>query len=104
MRTDEQRREQRRRRISSLHVIGFLGSPQCQQWCVNRAQDEEKTPIKQDVKKGKLRFYPYNINWNYGLLPQTWEDPGHRNQEAGDVFVRAMTLDPENVQSGSCIL
>ncbi len=53
-----------------------------------RAQDEEKTPIKQDVKKGKLRFYPYNINWNYGLLPQTWEDPGHRNQEAGDVFVR----------------
>lgn len=33
-------------------------------------QDEEGTPIKQDVKKGKLRFYPYNINWNYGLLPQ----------------------------------
>ena len=52
------------------------------------AQDEERTPIKQDVKKGKLRFYPYNINWNYGLLPQTWEDPGHRNKEAGDVFVR----------------
>lgn len=26
-------------------------------------QDEEKTPIKQDIKKGKLRFYPYNINW-----------------------------------------
>ena len=24
-------------------------------------QDEEKTPIKQDTKKGKLRFYPYNI-------------------------------------------
>ncbi len=39
-------------------------------------QDEAGTPIKQDVKKGKLRFYPYNINWNYGLLPQTWEDPG----------------------------
>src|SRR5689334_13475485 len=32
-------------------------------------QDETNTPIKQDVKKGKLRFYPYNINWNYGLLP-----------------------------------
>ncbi|KAG2497842.1 hypothetical protein HYH03_004109 [Edaphochlamys debaryana] len=40
------------------------------------ATDEPCTPIKQDVKKGKLRFYPYNINWNYGLLPQTWEDPG----------------------------
>lgn len=26
-----------------------------------RVQDEEKTPIKQDTKKGKLRFYPYNI-------------------------------------------
>eukprot|EP00898_Chlorokybus_atmophyticus_P002529 jgi/Chlat1/3277/Chrsp22S03532 len=41
------------------------------------ATEEERTPIKQDVKKGKLRFYPYAINWNYGLLPQTWEDPTH---------------------------
>lgn len=44
-------------------------------------QDEDGTPIKQDIKKGKLRFYPYNINWNYGLLPQTWEDPNHHNTE-----------------------
>ena len=36
---------------------------------------EKLNPIKQDIKKGALRFYPYNINWNYGLLPQTWEDP-----------------------------
>eukprot|EP01026_Neomeris_dumetosa_P007568 TRINITY_DN12340_c0_g1_i1.p1 TRINITY_DN12340_c0_g1~~TRINITY_DN12340_c0_g1_i1.p1 ORF type:complete len:271 (-),score=48.34 TRINITY_DN12340_c0_g1_i1:330-1142(-) len=49
------------------------------------ATDEAKTPIKQDVKKGKLRFYPYNINWNYGLLPQTWEDPGVVNEDAGKV-------------------
>lgn len=51
------------------------------------ATDEPHTPIKQDVKKGKLRDYPYNINWNYGLLPQTWEDPAHKNTEvdaAGD--------------------
>jgi len=51
------------------------------------ATDEVGTPIKQDVKKGKLRFYPYNINWNYGLLPQTWEDPTHVNKDvnaAGD--------------------
>lgn len=27
------------------------------------------------------RSYPYNINWNYGLLPQTWEDPAHKNAE-----------------------
>jgi len=52
------------------------------------ATDEESTPIKQDVKKGALRDYPYNINWNYGMLPQTWEDPAHKNAEvenmAGD--------------------
>ncbi|THU48095.1 hypothetical protein C4D60_Mb09t22610 [Musa balbisiana] len=45
------------------------------------ATDEPYTPIKQDTKKGKLRYYPYNINWNYGLLPQTWEDPSFANAE-----------------------
>jgi len=45
------------------------------------ATDEPKNPIKQDTKKGKLRFYPYNINWNYGLLPQTWEDPAVAHPE-----------------------
>lgn len=49
------------------------------------ATDEENTPIKQDIKKGKLRFYPYNINWNYGLLPQTWEDPDHKNADLDGV-------------------
>ena len=58
-------------------LIGVLGVSQMSCLC----QDEEGTPIKQDIKKGKLRFYPYNINWNYGLLPQTWEDPGHHNTE-----------------------
>ncbi|KAH9321790.1 hypothetical protein KI387_016429, partial [Taxus chinensis] len=45
------------------------------------ATEELYTPIKQDTKKGKLRYYPYNINWNYGLLPQTWEDPSFANAE-----------------------
>ncbi|KAJ8764778.1 hypothetical protein K2173_009179 [Erythroxylum novogranatense] len=45
------------------------------------ATDEQFTPIKQDMKKGNLRYYPYNINWNYGLLPQTWEDPSFANSE-----------------------
>lgn len=53
-------------------------------------QDEPSTPIKQDTKKGKLRFYPYNINWNYGLLPQTWEDPAHKNPELDGVAVRGL--------------
>ncbi|KAM7474796.1 hypothetical protein LguiB_022039 [Lonicera macranthoides] len=50
------------------------------------ATDEPFTPIKQDTKKGKLRYYPYNINWNYGLLPQTWEDPSLANPEVEGAF------------------
>ncbi|KAG0577491.1 hypothetical protein KC19_5G160300 [Ceratodon purpureus] len=50
------------------------------------ATEEPNTPIKQDTKKGKLRFYPYNINWNYGLLPQTWEDPSHSNSDVENAF------------------
>ncbi|XP_020272603.1 soluble inorganic pyrophosphatase 6, chloroplastic, partial [Asparagus officinalis] len=50
------------------------------------ATDEPYTPIKQDTKKGKLRYYPYNINWNYGLLPQTWEDPTFANAEVDGAF------------------
>uniref|UniRef100_A0A6N2LV61 inorganic diphosphatase n=1 Tax=Salix viminalis TaxID=40686 RepID=A0A6N2LV61_SALVM len=50
------------------------------------ATDEQFTPIKQDTKKGKLRYYPYNINWNYGLLPQTWEDPSLANAEVEGAF------------------
>merc|ERR1711968_344457 len=49
------------------------------------ATDEPKNPIKQDTKKGKLRFYPYNINWNYGLIPQTWEDPGVEREFPGEI-------------------
>ena len=33
-------------------------------------------PIAQDIKKGKLRHFTYgDIPFNYGCLPQTWEDP-----------------------------
>jgi len=42
-------------------------------------------PIKQDTKKGKLRYvancFPYKgYIWNYGCIPQTWEDPGHKDK------------------------
>jgi len=48
------------------------------------ATKEELNPIKQDVKKGKLRYvansYPFKgYIWNYGAIPQTWEDPGHED-------------------------
>ncbi|KAK3943632.1 inorganic pyrophosphatase [Diplogelasinospora grovesii] len=44
------------------------------------SKDELLNPIKQDIKKGKLRFvrncFPHKgYLWNYGAFPQTWEDP-----------------------------
>jgi len=43
---------------------------------------ETLNPIKQDIKKGKLRYvancFPHKgYIWNYGFIPQTWEDPEH---------------------------
>ncbi|EDW61563.2 inorganic pyrophosphatase [Drosophila virilis] len=45
-------------------------------------------PIKQDIKKGKLRFvancFPHKgYIWNYGALPQTWENPNHIEPSTG---------------------
>jgi len=42
---------------------------------------EESNPIAQDMKKGKLRDYHGPIFWNYGALPQTWEDPTEEHPE-----------------------
>jgi len=52
------------------------------------APGEQWNPIKQDVKKGKLRHvddvHPYSgYIWNYGAFPQTWEDPTHKHPETG---------------------
>lgn len=48
------------------------------------ATSEPFNPIKQDVKKGKLRYvhncFPYyGYIWNYGALPQTWENPSFKD-------------------------
>lgn len=56
-------------------------------------KEEELNPIKQDVKKGAVRFvkncFPHHgYIWNYGALPQTWEDPDHEEpstQTKGDM-------------------
>jgi len=56
------------------------------------ATGEYGNPIKQDVKKGALRFvknpFPHRgYIWNYGAIPQTWEDPNHvddRTKAKGD--------------------
>ncbi|KAF8819973.1 type I inorganic pyrophosphatase PPase [Cardiosporidium cionae] len=42
----------------------------------------EYNPIQQDKKHGKLRHYPGPIYWNYGALPQTWEDPSLAGDES----------------------
>lgn len=47
------------------------------------ATKEENNPIAQDMKKGKVRNYHGPIFWNYGLLPQTWEDPNVKDSELG---------------------
>jgi len=45
------------------------------------ATKEESNPIKQDMKKGKLRDYPLDIFWNYGMIPKTWENPKAEHPE-----------------------
>ncbi|KAL1923562.1 uncharacterized protein VTP21DRAFT_8542 [Calcarisporiella thermophila] len=50
------------------------------------SKDEPFNPIKQDIKKGKLRYvrncFPHHgYIWNYGAFPQTWEDPTHIHAE-----------------------
>lgn len=44
---------------------------------------EAGNPIAQDIKKGKLREYHGPIFWNYGCLPQTWEDPSVKHESLG---------------------
>ena len=46
------------------------------------------SPIVQDQKKGKLRYvansFPHHgYIWNYGALPQTWENPFYTDPWTG---------------------
>jgi len=50
------------------------------------SKEEPFNPIKQDIKRGKLRFvrncFPHHgYIWNYGAFPQTWEDPSQVHTE-----------------------
>eukprot|EP00930_Biecheleria_cincta_P010728 TRINITY_DN1129_c0_g1_i6.p1 TRINITY_DN1129_c0_g1~~TRINITY_DN1129_c0_g1_i6.p1 ORF type:complete len:267 (-),score=63.85 TRINITY_DN1129_c0_g1_i6:243-1043(-) len=69
------------------------------------ATKEEANPIAQDVKKGKLRDYHGPIFWNYGMLPQTWEDPNVVHKEtncAGDNDpVDVVEIGSETLASGT---
>ncbi|CAL1531652.1 unnamed protein product [Lymnaea stagnalis] len=51
-------------------------------------KEEKLNPLKQDVKNGNLRYvknvFPHHgYIWNYGALPQTYEDPAHVTPDTG---------------------
>ena len=71
--------------------------PSARATCLQIATKVEGNPIMQDEKKGKARLYHGPIFWNYGCLPQTWEDPNVKgdadvNGAFGDASVRARWL------------
>ncbi|BES87884.1 Inorganic pyrophosphatase [Nesidiocoris tenuis] len=52
------------------------------------SRDDPLNPIKQDIKKGNLRYVPnvfphHGYIWNYGALPQTWECPDVKDEHTG---------------------
>ncbi|XP_055005901.1 inorganic pyrophosphatase-like [Boleophthalmus pectinirostris] len=52
------------------------------------ATKEPLNPVKQDVKNDKVRYvanvFPHKgYIWNYGAIPQTWEDPNHKDADTG---------------------
>lgn len=77
--------------ISPWHDIPLEGSdgtynmvveiPKMSKAKMEVATKEANNPIAQDIKKGKLRDYHGPIFWNYGCLPQTWEDPTEEHPE-----------------------
>jgi len=53
---------------------------------LRRYTKEPHNPIKQDVQKktGELRDYLHgDMLFNYGFMPQTWEDPALVSEETG---------------------
>jgi inorganic pyrophosphatase len=44
----------------------------------------EMNPIRQDVKKGKLRYVHWPYPCNYGAFPQTWENPTLKDPRTGE--------------------
>lgn len=74
-------------------TIQFSCAQSCSGGPSNRTYQEEKlNPILQDSKKGKARFvhncFPHHgYIWNYGAIPQTWENPelvDQHTQQKGD--------------------
>lgn len=55
----------------------------------------EHNPIKQDLMKdGSLRYLDCPYYWNYGAIPQTWEEPVEHSKE--DPLLGGLTLVGDN--------
>lgn len=76
------------------------------------ATKEPFNPIKQDVKKGKLRYvhncFPYHgYIWNYGALPQTWENPSfidpNTNSKGDNDPIDVCEIGSKTLQRGSVV-
>jgi len=66
---------------------------------------DEWNPLKQDIKKGKLRYFTYgDLPFNYGFLPQTWECPNTNNHMTGlpgdNDPIDVVELSPEPISMG----
>jgi inorganic pyrophosphatase len=70
----------------------------------------EENPIKQDRKKDKLRYFTYEmgfggIPFNYGLIPQTFEDPNEPHPDTGCVGdadpIDLVEISPNRLPMGS---
>jgi len=84
--------------ISPFHDIPFKAGPdtynvviEIPRWTNAKMEIDTKSPlhpIVQDQKKGKLRYvgnsFPHHgYIWNYGAIPQTWENPNHIEDSTG---------------------
>jgi len=58
------------------HVNMVFEIPKGTQPKLEISKTDFMNPIKQDIKNGKLRYVAYKYAFNYGALPQTWENPG----------------------------
>ncbi|KRH94090.1 Inorganic pyrophosphatase/Nucleosome remodeling factor, subunit NURF38, partial [Pseudoloma neurophilia] len=73
---------------NELHVNVVNEIPRFENAKFEINKSHPRNPIIQDIKNGKTRFvanvFPAKgFPWNYGALPQTWEDPNVKDEKMG---------------------
>jgi len=86
--------------ISPFHDIPYLANSkpktfhvviEIPRWTNAKMEIDTRSPVNpiiQDTKNGKLRYvlnsFPHHgYMWNYGAIPQTWENPHHSDPSTG---------------------